>query len=163
MRKIFATLIALAMLSVMTPVASAETVNAEYSLAVGTSPGFALIACSGPPEGPICEENGIAPIGGYSATPTGTGYTQVTATIDDDNFDSTLTAICVYTDDHSICGEDEGDVSERGCGSLVMSVPAGTTSTTKVSGFVYTAHVDADTLETCFGSSGSAVVVYSIV
>ncbi len=95
-------------------------------------------------------------------------YTEFVFNINDDNFDSTYFSFCIFTGDDNICetgeqvdGEPE-DLRADGCGStqLTSPVPAGGPEN-GLSAFVYASHLNADTLETCFGSSGSATLVMS--
>ena len=167
MRKIFAFALTALMVSVMTPAASAEEVTAGYTVAIGggtTSESTALIACLGPPEEEFCKAAGIDPIGGFDGRRTGGGTVfNAIATISDEAVGQSQTyfGLCVYTSDHSICGEDPGDVSSEGCGAaLLLSVPTGITTANPVAGFVYTAVVADDLSMVCLGTTGAAVINY---
>ncbi len=85
---------------------------------------------------------------------------QMTVTIDDENFDATLTYFV---------GPESGDIEASGCGSMVFDIPD-TLDPHWQSSIddpryilwirVVAVHLDGDTLESCFGSTGTATAVW---
>ncbi len=153
------------LLLVHLPIGGSETVQGDYLVALGGTGVGALVLCLGNPEQQICEDHGVQPIGGYDITPANrsSGYTDLVVTLQDDNFHHPYTNVCVYAGDHNVCDLDpddpeyDGDVQEAGCGSVALT---DIETIHRVVGFVYAYHVDPDTHETCFGSSGFAKGVY---
>ncbi len=174
MQKILAIVVATAFAMTAVGAQATETINANYSIAFGvdfdglpedTRDGIALIACTGPPEEELCKDAGIDAIGGFAMYPEASSASEIVITVSDDNFDATFVEACVYVGaPHIQCGGNDAegefaDVFAGGCGSF--SVQGDIQEIQSIAGFVYTAHLDIDTIETCFGSSGSASAVLS--
>lgn len=90
---------------------------------------------------------------------------QLTATVNDDNFDATYH----YLRGDSEAGNEEGVHTARGCGALTITIPTDQerhwqSSVDNPQYFIWTtiwgAHVDVDTLETCFASAGTATAIW---
>lgn len=102
-------------------------------------------------------------VGGFDTT-AGSVYTQAIASTSDDNFDATYVAGCVKEEenkDNNFC-----DVHATGCGSITV-IPGFLFGgddgdwDKRLGIFIYTAALDVDTFEPCFGSSGDVTAVFS--
>lgn len=119
---------------------------------------------SGEPEclaGDVVSGNGDSGLNAaaYSVSPDEFGET-ITISITDTNFDSTLTYFV----------NADGDIANQGCGSIEFVIPDDLgrhwQSTVEDPRYILwvrivAVHMNGDTLETCFGSTGSATAVWS--
>lgn len=104
--------------------------------------------------------------GGQLSTEAGDVYSQVVVTAQDDNFDSSYVVACVIIQSgevfDNVCNDDGDDFRSAACGSVTLDTPGPLFGgENDVVMFISTAVVLPDTLETCFGSSGDLVGVFS--
>lgn len=174
--KTLSVLTALLMIAVLLPAADATTETKRYEGTMGADAGGDGTAIVWDPCWDVSEDgdagqNGVDPspvgdavcgpfgghiyLGGVQGIPVPQNIATITTGVNDDNFDATYWA-AIQSDRFDGHGEENSEPWGFTCGVGVNS----DRQFDWMSVWVWTAHVDVDTLETCFGSQGTVTVSF---